>query len=55
MKQHVTFRIDKSTLKKALAFAEEENRSISNFIETAVIAAVLAKELSKSKPKNHVH
>lgn len=51
MKEHVTCRIDKDALKKAKQFAKEDNRSISNFIEMAVIGLVLMKESLKLKKK----
>lgn len=51
MKEHVTCRIDKEALKKANKIAQDENRSLSNFIETAVISLIIMKESLKTKRK----
>ena len=43
MKVHQTFRIDEKVLEEALVIAKDDNRSISNLVETAVIEYVKKK------------
>jgi len=48
----VTFRLDPEILKSARRHATAENRSLNNYVETAVLRAVEQADLSKKDAPN---